>query len=59
LRTITHALQTSQKIVAQLFQRAVLTGTQPDPLNSIQKRDGIGEECEQIAGDFSDKGQMI
>jgi hypothetical protein len=58
LRTITHALQTSQKIVAQLFQRAVLTGTQTDPLNSIQKRDRIGE-CEQIAGGFSDKGQMI
>jgi uncharacterized protein YjfI (DUF2170 family) len=59
LRTITRALQTSQKIVAQLFQRVLLTATQTVPLNSIQKRDRIGEEYEQITGGFSDKGQMI
>jgi hypothetical protein len=29
------------------------------PLNSIEKRDKIGKECELIAGGFSDKGQMI
>jgi hypothetical protein len=51
--------QTSQKIVAQLFQPVVSTGIQRVLLNSIQKRDRIGEECEQIASGFSDKGQII
>jgi hypothetical protein len=53
-------LPSSQKIVAQLFQRVpVLNGTQRVSLIQSRKRDRIGAEYDQAAGDFSAKGQMI
>lgn len=48
-----------KKLWRSFFQRVLLTALQTVLLNSIQLRDRIGEECEQIASGFSDKGQMI
>jgi hypothetical protein len=48
-----------KKLWRSFFQRVLLTVPQTVPLYSIQTRDRIGEECEQIANGFSDKRQMI
>jgi hypothetical protein len=41
------------------FFKVALNGDPTVPLNSIQKHGRIGEESEQIAVGFSDKGHMI